>query len=156
MWASDRQYGQNRFCAAKCPDGPTIREFILIATKMMKSLCTAYLILFALLEIYSASAAALDDSNRFPAWEAKLGWGLFVLPCLLVFGLFLLLSGKRERLGFSLVGLSLLLYVGFVFLEDLLAPERMGRLDWVFTGMWVTLCAIAMGAAQLLMPRQSS
>ena len=67
---------------------------------MTKSLCTAYLILFVLFEIYSASATALDDSNRFPAWEAKLGWGLFVLPCLLVFGLFLLLSGKRERLGF--------------------------------------------------------
>ena len=127
--------------------------FILIPTKMMKSLCTAYLILFAFVEIYSASATALDDSKRFPAWEAKLGLGLFVLPCLLVFGLFFLLKVKRDRLGFSLIGLSLLLYAGFVFLENLLAPERMGRLDWVFTGIWVTLCAIAMGAARLLMPR---
>ena len=127
-----------------------------VSDQMTKSLCTAYLILFVLFEIYSASATALDDSNRFPAWEAKLGWGLFVLPCLLVFGLFLLLRGKREQLGFSLVGLSLLFFVGFLFLEDLLAPERIGRLDWVFTGIWLTLCAIAIGAARLLMPRESS
>ena len=123
---------------------------------MTKSLCTVYLLMFVLLEAYSASATALDYSNRFPAWETKLGWGLFVLPCLLVFGLFFLLSRRRERLGFSLVALSLLLYMGFLFLEDLLVPEHMRRLDWAFTGMWITLCAIAIGAARLLMPQQSS
>jgi hypothetical protein len=118
---------------------------------MIKAICTAYLILFVLFEIYSSATTALDDSHRFPAWEAKLGWGLFVLPCLLLFGLFLLLSERRKRLGLSLVGLSLLLYMGFLFLEDLLAPERMGRLDWLFTGTWITLSAIAMGAARFLM-----
>jgi hypothetical protein len=123
---------------------------------MTKHFCTAYLILFVLFEIYSSAATALDHSGRFPAWEAKLGWGLFVLPCLLLFGLFLLLTGRRARLGFSLVGLSLLLYMGFYLLEDWLVPGHMQRSDWFFTAIWVTLCAIAIGAARLLMRRQSS
>jgi len=123
---------------------------------MTKSFCTGYLILFFVFEIYTFAATALDHSNRYPAWEAKLGSGLFVLPCLLIFGLFLLLSRQRAWLGFSLVGLSILLYVGFLFLEDLLVSGRMRRLDWQFDGIWVTLGAIAIAAAWFLVPPRSS
>jgi hypothetical protein len=58
-----------------------------------------------------------------PAREAKLGWGMLVLPSLLMIGLVLLLFGKRLTLGFSLVALSVLLYMGFLFLELGLAPK---------------------------------
>jgi hypothetical protein len=113
-------------------------------------LCALYLFLFVLSETYSAVATALDNSHRFPSWEAKLGWCMFVLPCLLLTGLFLLLRGERETIGFSLVGLSLLLYVAFMFLEDALNPEHMGRGDWVITGIWIVLCAVATAAAWLI------
>ena len=114
------------------------------------ALCALYLIFFVLSETYSAAATALDDSHRFPAWEAKLGWCLFVLPCLLVTGMVLLLRGGRETIGFSLIGLSVLLYMAFMFLEDALGPEPMGRGDWVFTGIWIILSAVATAAAWLL------
>jgi hypothetical protein len=107
---------------------------------------------FAIFETYSALGTALDNSRRFPAWEAKLGWGLFVLPSLLMIGLVLLLLGKRLTLGFSLVASSLLLYMSFVFLELALAG-KMERTDWVVVGIWATLCAIATAAAWLLRRR---
>jgi len=115
-----------------------------------KVLCALYLILFVLFETYSAAATALDHSNRFPAWEAKLGWCLFVLPCLLVTGLFFLLRGERETTGFSLVGLSLLVYLAFMFLEEALSTERMVRGEWLFSGFWTMLCAVGIGAAWIL------
>jgi hypothetical protein len=110
------------------------------------------LIVFAIFETYSALATALDNSRRFPAWEAKLGWGLFVLPSLLMIGLVLLLFGKRLTLGFSLVASSLLLYMGFLFLE-LALVGKMERIDWVVVGIWATLFAIATAAAWLLRRR---
>jgi hypothetical protein len=103
--------------------------------------------LFVLFETYTAAATALDDSHRFPTWEAKLGWCLFIVPCLLMTGLFLLLGGERGNIGFSLIGLSVLLYMAFMFLEDALGPEPMGHGDWVFTGIWIILCAVAIAAA---------
>jgi hypothetical protein len=115
-------------------------------------ICVLCLIVFAIFETYSALGTALDNSRRFPAWEAKLGWGLFVLPSLLMIGLVLLLLGKRLTLGFSLVASSLLLYMSFVFLELALAG-KMERTDWVVVGIWATLCAIATAAAWLLRRR---
>jgi hypothetical protein len=112
------------------------------------------LIVFAIFETYSALATALDNSRRFPVWEAKLGWGLFVLPSLLMIGLVLLLFGKRLTLGFSLVASSLLLYMGFVFLEFALVG-RIERTDWLVVGIWATLCAIATAAAWLLRRRST-
>src|ERR1700727_2342614 len=93
-------------------------------------ICVLWLILFAIFETYSALATALDNSRRFPAWETKLGWGMFVLPFLLMFGLVLLLFSKRLTVGFSLVALSLLLYMGFLFLELALGP-KIEQIDWV-------------------------
>lgn len=113
-------------------------------------LCALYLILFVLFETYSASATALDHSNRFPAWETKVGWGLFALPCLLLTGLVFLLRRERGNIGFTFVGLSILLYLAFMFLEDALSREPMGRGEWVFNGIWIMLCAVATAAAWLL------
>ena len=117
-------------------------------------ICVLCLIVFAIFETYSALATALDNSRRFPVWEAKLGWGLFVLPSLLMIGLVLLLFGKRLTLGFALVVSSLLLYMGFVFLEFALVG-RIERTDWLVVGIWATLCAIATAAAWLLRRRST-
>jgi hypothetical protein len=113
-----------------------------------------WLIVFAIFETYTALGTALDNSRRFPAWQAKLGWGLLVLPSLLMTGLVLLFSGKRSRLGFSLVASSLLLYMGFLFLE-LALVGRIERTDWVVVGIWVTLCATATAAAWFLRRRST-
>jgi hypothetical protein len=115
-------------------------------------ICVVCLIVFAIFETYSALATALDNSRRFPAWEAKLGWGLFVLPSLLMIGLVFLLFGKRLTLGFSLVASSVLLYMGVVFLE-LALGGKIERTSWLFVGIWATLCAIATVAAWLLRRR---
>ena len=117
-------------------------------------ICILYLILFAFSETYSALATAFDNSRRFPAWEAKLGWGMLVLPSLLMIGLVLLLFGKRLTLGFSLVVSSLLLYMGFLFLELTLGP-KIEQMDWVFAGIWTGLCALATAAAWLLRRRST-
>jgi hypothetical protein len=116
--------------------------------------CVLCLTVFAIFETYSALATALDNSRRFPAWEAKVGWGLFVLPSLLMIGLVLLLFGKRLTLGFSLVASSVLLYMGFVFLE-LALDGKIDRTDWLVVGIWATLCAIATAAAWLLRQRST-
>jgi hypothetical protein len=117
-------------------------------------ICVLWLILFAIFETYSALATALDNSRRFPAWETKLGWGMFVLPFLLIFGLVLLLFGKRLTLGFSLVESSLLLYMGFLLLEMALVG-KINRTDWLVVGIWATLCALATAAAWLLRRRST-
>ena len=116
-------------------------------------ICVLWLIVFAIFETYSALATALDNSRRFPAWEAKLGWGLFVLPSLLMIGLVLLLFGNRSTLGFSLVESSLLLYMGFLFLEIALIGKNPIKRTGSVIGIWVTLCAIATSAAWLLRRR---
>jgi hypothetical protein len=68
-------------------------------------------------------------------------------------GLVLLLFRKRPTLGFSFVALSLLLYMGFLFLElALIRKIELG--DWVSVGIWAALCAIATESAWLL--RQTS
>jgi hypothetical protein len=77
---------------------------------------------------------------------------MFALPCLLMVGLVLLFRDVGKTVGFSLIALSGLLYLAFIFLEDALAPERMGRGDWFFTGIYVMFCAIA--AAGWFLSRQ--
>jgi hypothetical protein len=116
--------------------------------------CVLWLIVFAIFETYSGLATALDSSRRFPAWEARLGWGLFVLPSLLLIGLILLLFSNRLTLGFSLVESSLLLYMGFLFLEIALIG-KIDRTDWLVVGIWTTLCALATAAAWLLRRRST-
>jgi len=111
-----------------------------------------YLIVFALFETYSAIATVLDSSGRFPTWEAKFGWGLFILPSLIIIGTALLLFGKRVTLGIYLVASSLLLYMGFLFFE-VLALGRLTPADWVVISIWTTLCAIAAGAGWVLRQR---
>lgn len=115
-------------------------------------ICVLWLIVFAIFETYSALATAFDNSRRFPAWEAKLGWGMFVLPSLLMIGLVLLLFGERLTLGFSLVVSSLLLYMGFLLLEMAVGP-KIEQLEWVLVGFWTALCALATAAAWLLRRR---
>jgi hypothetical protein len=112
-------------------------------------ICILCLILFAFFETYSALATAFDNSRRFPAWEAKLGWGMLFFPSLLMIGLVLLLFSKLLTLGFSLVASSLLLYMGFLFLELALGP-KIEQMDWVVAGIWTGLCALATAAAWLL------
>jgi hypothetical protein len=99
-------------------------------TQIRNVICILWLILFAIFETYSALATALDNSRRFPAWVTKLGWGMFVLPSLLMFGIVLLLFGKRLTLGFSLVATSLLLYMAFLLRELALGP-RIEQMGWV-------------------------
>jgi hypothetical protein len=118
-------------------------------------ICILFLIVFAIFETYSALATAFDNSGRFPAWEPKLGWGLLVLPSFLMSGLVLLLFGKRLTLGFSLIASSLLLYMGFLFLELTLDPRKIDQGDRVFFGIWAALCAIATAAAWLLRQRST-
>jgi hypothetical protein len=125
-----------------------------LSIQIRNVICVLWLVVFAIFETYSALATALDNSRRFPAWEAKLGWGLFVLPFLLMVGLVLLLFSKRLTLGFSLVESSLLLYMGFLFLEMALVG-KIGRTDWLVVGIWATLCAIATAAAWLLRRRST-
>ncbi len=117
-------------------------------------ICILYLILFVFSETYSALATAFDHSRRFPAWEAKLGWDMLVLPSLLMIGLVLLLFSKRLTLGFALVASSLLLYMGFLFLELALGPKT-EQMDWVVAGIWTGLCALATAAAWLLRRRST-
>ena len=118
-----------------------------------KVLSALYLILFALFEVYSAAATALDHSGRFPAWETNLGWCLFLLPCELLVGLALLLYSSRPRLGFYLVLLNLSMYAGFFVFESLLVRDLPNdkRAVWIVLGIWASLFGIAIGAARLLM-----
>ena len=95
-------------------------SWVFRAAKVVSAL---YLILFALFEVYSAAATALDHSGRFPAWETNLGWSLFLLPCELLAGLALLMYSSRPKLGFYLVLLNLSMYAGFMFLEFLLVSR---------------------------------
>jgi hypothetical protein len=46
--------------------------------------------------------------------------------------------------------------MAFMFLEDALGPEPMGRGDWIFNGIWIILCSVATAAAWLLKRRLRS
>ena len=114
-------------------------------------LSVLYLVAFALSEAYSALAAALDTSARFPSWERPLGWALVVLPATLLASLYLL-HGKRRRLGFSIVIGNLCLYASFLIFElsQVNAPSVSARSLWEVGGIWVVLFLVAALAARFL------
>jgi hypothetical protein len=98
-----------------------------------------YLILFVLSEIYSAAATALDKSPYYPPWEPQLGRGLFLLPCLLVAGMFLLLSDRDRTVGISLSFASLGLYGAFFVFESFaFRGEPNPKVIWV-DWLWAVL-----------------
>jgi hypothetical protein len=111
-------------------------------------LCFSFLILAVLSEAYSVAAIALD---RFaPTWYRTLGWVLFLLPCALAVGLFLLYA-DRGRAGFYLSATSLSMYALLVCMDAYQGPAERG--DWIFVGVWVTFCAIGIVAAKSLVNR---
>jgi hypothetical protein len=122
---------------------------MLRAGKLVSSL---FLLLFAACELYSAAATALDHSRRFPAWESKLGWILFLLPLVLLVSLFVFYSG-RGKIAFWLVSGNVAAYAGFCCLESYLAPDPSASRGamWQVIGIWVSLFAVAIGAARCLM-----
>jgi len=114
-----------------------------------------YLSLFVLSEVYSAVAVALDKSPNYPAWEPQLGRGLFILPCLLVAGMFLLLSDRNRPAGTSLSLTSLSLYGAFfVFEAFVYQGEPPPKVIWV-DGLWVVLFLAAFLAVLPLKRRNS-
>ena len=114
-------------------------------------MCVFYLLVFMLFEFYSAASTALDRNTKFPSWEPLLGWGLFVLPCVLLVSLFLL-HGSHARLGFYLVVANLCLYASFITFEWVVsrgnAPSH-GAM-WEVAGIWAALFATALLAARFL------
>lgn len=80
---------------------------------------------------------------------------MFLLPCLIILGLTLLLGRTHRRLGFCLIGLSVVLYVGFLFLETSLVRKQEVRTDWTSDGIWLTLSSLAVGASWLLKNRRA-
>ena len=76
-----------------------------------------WLLVFVAFEGYTAAATTLDHSTRFPTWESKVGWFLFVLPCELLVALALLLRRERANLGFHLVTANIFVYAVFLSFE---------------------------------------
>ena len=75
------------------------------------------LLLFMMSEVYSALATALGKSADFPSWESVLGWWLLLLPCLLLFGIALLVSKQSRLVGTWSAALSLCFYAAFLVFE---------------------------------------
>jgi hypothetical protein len=118
--------------------------------RVRNGICVLWLLLFVLFEGYSAAATALDHSTRFPAWESKLGWFLFVLPCELLIALACLLRSERVGLGFLLVAANLLVYAAFMCFEAVLVHENLSWATLAMPVLWVTFFALAIGAAHVL------
>ncbi len=112
---------------------------------------TLYLLIFGAFEAYSAAATALDRNTAFPIWEPLLGWGLFVLPCVLIASLFLL-HGRRSGLGFSLVILNVCLYAGFLIFESIVyrGQPTSNQGVWEVGGIYAALFVAALLAALCL------
>jgi hypothetical protein len=110
-----------------------------------------YLVFFGMFEAYSAAATALDSHVAFPRWEPYLGWALFVLPCILIAGLFLL-HGRGSRLGFVLAVISLCLYMSFIIFD--LVTHRghaaSQQAVWEDIGIYVTMFLVALAAVYVL------
>jgi hypothetical protein len=64
-------------------------------------------------------------------------------------GLILLVRSDRRRLGFYCAASSLLLYAGFICLEVFQGQAEIG--DWISLSVWISACAIGIGAARVLM-----
>lgn len=110
-----------------------------------------YLLIFGLFEAYSAAATALDKNLAFPIWEHYLGWGLFVLPLMLIASLFLL-HARRSGLGFWLVILNLCLYSSFMIFESMVyrGQPALRQAVWETGVIWATLFVAALLAALCL------
>ena len=130
-----------------------VRKF---TAKLLNGAAVAWLAIFVFSELYSAAATALDHSVRFPAWEATIGVLLFLLPCLLVAGLFTLRQLPRK--GFVLINLSLSLYAAFFVLETIIAPvdQEPRTFDFLMAAGWACAFLLAGGAAYLLKRKAES
>src|SRR5258708_15210809 len=95
--------------------------------QVRNGMCALWLLVFVMFEGYTAAATALDHSPRFPAWESKLGWFLFLLPCELFVALAFLILRRRVSLGFLLVTANLLVYAVFICFEAAFVRESMNR-----------------------------
>ena len=81
---------------------------------------------------------------------------MFILPCELLTGLFLLLEGDRVRIGFWLVVANVLMYFGFMCLEDVLVSDTWDKVALKVDAGWVMFFLIAIGAAHLLRRKASA
>jgi hypothetical protein len=110
-----------------------------------------YLVFFGMCEAYSAAATAFDRHLAFPMWEPYLGWALFVLPCILIAGLFLL-HGRGPRFGFILALVSLCLYASFIIFDSVTSRGHpvSQQAVWEVTGIYVVLFLVALVAAYVL------
>jgi hypothetical protein len=123
----------------------------IVATRVA---CIVFLSLFVLSETYSAAATALDNSPYYPSWEPLLGRGLFILPCLLAAGMFILCSDRNRTLGFSLAIASLFLYGAFFVFEDFAYRGNQNVPGFNSAdGFWIVSFVMAFLAAYLLKAR---
>ncbi|MBB5061675.1 hypothetical protein HDF16_006411 [Granulicella aggregans] len=110
-----------------------------------------YLLLIGALEAYSAAATTLDRNSAFPSWEPRLGWALFVLPCILIASL-VLLHGRHSRCGYALALMNLCLYAGFMIFEWFAYPGQPASKEaaWQVGGFYSGLFSAALLAARFL------
>jgi hypothetical protein len=116
-----------------------------------------YLVLFGMFEVYSAAATALDSHLAFPRWEPYLGWALFVLPCMLIAGVFLLHRGG-SRSGFLLALMSLCLYMTFIVFDSFTHRGHAvsQQMVWEGTGIYVTMFLVALAAVYVLRAKNAA
>jgi hypothetical protein len=124
--------------------------------QVRNGICSCWLFVFVLFEGYTAAATALDHSTRFPSWESKLGWFLFVLPCELLVALTLLMRRERVSLGFFLVAANLFIYAVFMCFEAVWVHESPDRTTLIVAGLWSAFFALGIGAAHLLKDQASA
>jgi hypothetical protein len=109
---------------------------------------TIYLLIFGLFEAYSALATVFDRRPEFPNWEHYIGWGLCLLPFMLIASL-LLFYARRSRLGFTLVIANLCFYAEFFALECAIYRKQATshQADWELYAIWAVLFAAALLSA---------
>ena len=115
------------------------------------ALCIPCLVLLALSELYSAADTSSDSRVHLSPWVHPLGWGLFALLIALVVGMILLLRSDRKALGFSFIATSALFYAIFICGDAFQSDVGLG--DWISMLCWCTFCALAIGAARILVVR---
>lgn len=118
--------------------------------KLKQGISILCLLALALSELYSAAATAFDHSPRYPAWESKLGWFLFILPAELFVALVFLVGGQRARVGFWCVVSNVLIYAGFFSLELVLVPEPWDKIALEIVCGWILFFVLSIGAAYLM------
>lgn len=116
-----------------------------------RAACIAYLLIFALSELYSAAATSLDRRSDYPAWEPTVGRWLFAAPSLLILGIFCLVSSRHRKAGFWTAIASLGLYAAFFVFEQ--AEYRGSATIPVISfinALWLGLFSLTVLAALLL------